>query len=86
MINFILIACPITCPANESCSCITDNCEKLCEDRPNTCTPSTSLYCVNKCYCNEGFIRSSSAGGACIPSEDCIFIWSDPIPVIDISE
>ena len=83
MINFILIACPITCPDNASCSCRTDICEKRCGDRSSTCPPPLS-YCVNKCYCDDGFIRSSRAERACIPNEDCM--WRDPFSEIEIAE
>ncbi|CAO1396939.1 unnamed protein product [Diamesa tonsa] len=68
--------CPETCPANESCSCRMVDCERSCESRRYPCDPANP-FCVNKCYCNDGFIRSGKAGGACVPYEECGPIWGD---------
>ena len=46
------------------------DCERSCETRRYPCDPANP-YCVNKCYCNSGFIRSGKAGGACVPYDQC---------------
>ena len=63
MINFVIIACPETCPANESCFCQLPDCLPSCNRSRYPCDPETP-YCVNKCYCNPGFLRESD--GTCV--------------------
>ncbi len=49
------------CPANESYSCGNPFCETTCNAKPKLCAMSNN-YCVNKCYCNQGFMRINTNG------------------------
>ena len=69
MINFVIIACPETCPANESCSCQLTDCVRNCGNRRYPCDP-IHPNCVTKCFCNSDFIRQYS-GGPCIHISQC---------------
>ena len=63
MMNFVISACHVTCPANSTCSCQYPDCRPSCFKSQYPYDPGT-YYCVNKCWCNIGFVQNSN--GDCV--------------------